>query len=106
LDDPSKYQRVRTKIGAANPNSPTAKAVFHNEQEYIDYMIDQERLANSESTKKHGPTVRVIALDLPTTADDKTIDVEKLKELTKNKVKQLVENLDPKTIGAKALYED
>ena len=106
LDDPTKYQRVGNQIGAANPNSPIAKAVFHNEQEYIDYMIDQERLANSESTKKHGPIVRVIALDLPTTADDRTITVEKLKEVVKNKIKDLKDNLDPNTIGSKQLYDD
>jgi hypothetical protein len=43
LDDPTKQQRVRSKIGGANPNSVIAKAVFHDEQEYIDAMIDRER---------------------------------------------------------------
>ena len=106
LDDPLKAQNIRQKIGAANPNTPTAKAVFHSEQEYIDAMIESQRAGNSVYTQKYGPVVRVIALDLPTLASNSKITLNDLKSAVKEKVSDIIKNIDPKSIGSQQLYEN
>lgn len=107
LNDPTKQLSVRQRVPtAANPNSPAAKAIFHDEQEYIDAMIEQERSINSAMTQRHGPAVRIIALDLPNLAGQKNLTVEELKRVVKDKIDGLIKGIDPKTIKANKLNID
>lgn len=107
LNDPQKQLSVRQRIRtAANPNSPAAKSIFHDEQEYIDAMIESERTINSAMTQKHGPAVRVIALDLPNLAGQKNLTIEQLKQVVKDKIDDLVKGINPESIKAKKLNTD